>query len=253
MTDDEFSVQLPSGAPPWRRVCILVPAAPAAADTGREGPIMGKKFFFVVAALVPIVSTASAQTRLFEGEVTSGALVIERTIALENAGMFDLAGTSFHLVGAASETGGVALGRCNADPGCKPGLVIDLSAILFLVSEEGARAVVNGETLDPAFVVGSTAMQIQTGTVTIPKGNRKRLVLSAPFTIVAPGGQVDVYRTRSEWFIGAVEPWARGMITGGGGTATAFFERIHVKDKDIRFYYELRRVIYSFSAPPTVQ
>ena len=212
---------------------------------------MGKKFFLVVAALVPFVSTASAQTRLFEGEVTNGSLVIEVNSS-GNFGMFDLAGIDFHLVGAAAETGAVALGRCTVDPTCRSGVVTDLSTVLFLRGEGDARAVVNGETLEPSFVVGNR-MEIQTGTVTIPKGNRRRLVLSAPFTIVAPGGQVEVYRDHSEWFSGAVDPWARGTITAGSGTATAFFERIHVKDKDIRFYYELRRVIYSFSAALTVQ
>jgi hypothetical protein len=211
---------------------------------------MGKRFLFVAAALVAMVSTASAQTRFFGGDVINGSLVVELDNAPGgNTWTFDLAGMTFHLVGV-GEAGGLVQSGCMADPECKPGVVMDLSAFLFV--QGGARAVVNGETLESAFIsVGGTGPQIQTSTVTIPKGNRKHLVLSAPFTVVA-AGPIDVFRNVNEWNGGA-EPWARGMITGGGGTATAFFERYHVKDKDIGFYYELRRIIYSFNAPSSAQ
>jgi hypothetical protein len=90
--------------------------------------------------------------------------------------------------------GQVAGGRCLFDFTCKRGETIDLSA--FLAFEADGRAVVNGETLDPAFIVSGPAMQIQTGPVTIPKGNRRSLTLSVPFTIAEPGAPLDTSRGR---------------------------------------------------------
>jgi hypothetical protein len=84
---------------------------------------------------------------------------------------------------------------------------------------------------------------------TIPKGNRKRLILTAPFTLKPTGLPVRVFNDRHEWWVESAPPWAEGVITGSG-VATAFLERVHVKaGKESFFYYEVRRVIYSFNAP----
>lgn len=199
----------------------------------------------VVTALVLVSSTASAQPRSFAGDVTAGTIVVDVSLN-GNTGTLDVSGTTFHVAGVSQAGGGVAGGRCLFDFTCKRGETIDLSA--FIPFEADGRAVVNGETLDPAFIVSGPAMELQTGPVTIPNGNRKNLVLSVPFTIAAPGA-LDIYRDRLDWFAGGAEPWATGQVTGSG-TATGFFERVHNKaDATIGFYYELRRVVYSFDSP----
>ena len=202
----------------------------------------------IVTCLMVVSSTASAQPRSFGGDVTAGTIVVD--VSLDgNTGTLDLSGTGFHVAGDSRPGGEVAGGRCVFDFTCKRGETIDLSA--FLTFEADGRATVDGETLDPAFVVSGPAMQIQTAPVTIPKGNRKNLTLSVPFTIVEPGAPLDIYRDRAEWFVGGVEPWASGIVTGSG-TATGYFERVHNKaDDSIGFYYELRQVVYSFDAPPS--
>jgi hypothetical protein len=176
----------------------------------------------------------------------AGTIVVDVSLN-GNTGTLDLSGTNFLATGVSQPGGQVAGGRCLYDFSCRRGETIDLSA--FLTFEADGRAVVNCEALDPAFIVSGPGMQIQTESVTIPNGNRRYLTLSVPFTIAEPGASLDIYRDRTEWFAGGVEPWASGIITGSG-TATAYFERIHVKADDIGFYYELRRVVYSFDAPP---
>ena len=201
----------------------------------------------VVSGLFLFSSTASAQPRSFGGDVTTGTIVVDVSLN-GNTGTLDLSGTNFQTTGVSQPGGSVAGGRCLFDFTCQSGETIDLSA--FLVFEADGRAVVNGETLDPAFIVSGPGMQIQTEPVTI-RGNRKNLTLSVPFTIAAPGASLDIYRDRTEWFAGSAEPWASGVVTGSG-TATGYFERIHNKaDPTIGFYYELRRVVYTFDTAPS--
>ena len=208
---------------------------------------MNMTLLSLVTGLVLISSTASAQPRSFGGDVTAGTIVVDVNLD-GNTGTLDLSGTDFHATGVSRPGGEVAGGRCLFDFSCKRGETIDLSAVL--VFEADGRAVVNGETLDPAFIVSGPAMQIQTESVTIPKGNRRYVTLSVPFTIAEPGAPLDIYRDRIDWFAGGAEPWASGIVTGSG-TATGYFERVRNKADDaIGFYYELRRVVYSFEAEP---
>ena len=194
---------------------------------------------------------ASAHTHFFSGEITAGTITAESHGVSGAIATFDLAGPGFHLVG----SGEGRISTCVADPNlCKPGSVVGLVA--FFAEGVTGVATVNGETLDPAFFVVFSPVAgrgvepfVETSAVVLRKGRRKTVVLSAPFTLQVSGLTVNIFNDRSEWFVGGVDPWASGVITGSG-IATAFFERIHVKaGKESFVYYELRRIIYSFNAP----
>jgi hypothetical protein len=218
---------------------------------------MARRLALLCAVLLLSQADASAQTRLFGGEITSGSVVVEVGTGVGLVGVFDISGSGFHIVGVSNEPGRMLNPRCEAaTPLCVPGVTLELSS-LFQAKLAGAfamdaRVVVNGEVLEPAFVLGSYLV-LRTGPVTIPSGVRKNLVITVPFQLEleSPPGTtqvpLDVYTSPADEEQG-IPPWASGVISGSG-IATAFFERFHIKQAGWGHVYRLKRIVYSFQPP----
>jgi hypothetical protein len=219
--------------------------------------IVGRKLGFLTTGVLLLHSNAWAQTRLFGGEITSGSVVVDTTTGPGLVGVFDMRGSGFHIVGVSNEPGQMLNPRCeDATPLCVPGLTLELSSY-FQAKLAGnfamdARVVVNGEVLEPAFVLGSDLV-LRTDPVTIPNGFRKNLVITVPFRLelgFSPGTTqvpLDVYTSPADEQHG-IAPWASGVISGSG-VATAFFERFHTNQTEPRHFYRVNRIVYSFQPP----
>ena len=203
--------------------------------------MIGKLMLVVGSTFVLTSSTATAQTRTFDGEITSGSIIFDVSDFSDDV-EFDISGTGFRLIG-----GGGDIHRvdprliCNSTPECVAGRTVPLVAVAISDFFAEGIAIVNGETLSPAYYSGG--FQLSGGTVTIPtKGNRKFLRLSAPFSItIQQAGQLRVFVNSADRGQ-AVEPWAQGALFGSG-IATVFLEKRRLAGQT---YYVARRVVYNF-------
>jgi hypothetical protein len=202
------------------------------------------------AALIAASSTASAQTAYVTAEITGGTVNVDFSTYSPSTS-FDLTGAGVHFVSEGVEPGWVTGGVTCKAPGCRPG--DRFSLIGTFAGDLGTGiATVEGATINPAYFSGS--LGLITGELTIPRGNRKHLVMSVPFTFdrtpTEPGVVLNVYPT----YFQEVEPDIQAFLRGQG-TATAFFKRVHYKTGSgmERFYYDLVRVIYSFDTTATAR
>lgn len=205
----------------------------------------------LTALMFAVCATASAQTHFVVGEVTGGSFDVDTSTSYRKAG-YDLQGSGFHFVTDAVEfTMASDAVRC-FDLGCRPGDVVDLSNT-FQGSYLGVGlAVVGEESLSPAYFSGGV-MILEADPVTIPRGNRKHLVLTSRFSLVGFQGEPAWLRAESGGFSGGPPPWLDARLTGSG-TATAFFRRDRYPKRTgmpEQFYYVLVRVVYSFHLPST--
>ena len=195
--------------------------------------------------------TASAQTRYVTGEITGGTFNADTSTPMLRAS-YDITGPGFHFVAEGVEPG-VVLGATTCfGPGCRPGDVVSLTGNFIGTYLGRGMAVVGGEALSPAYFSGQ--LSFVTDPVTIPRGNRKHLVLSTPFTLMgspegsypaALGAWADTYAGFGPY----ADAWTSATLVGSG-TATAFFRRDQYPNgMPERFYYVLERVIYSFNVP----
>jgi len=203
---------------------------------------------FVIPLTVVLLAsgiTASAQTRYVTSAITGGSFNAD-TSSPNLRASYDITGPGFHFVADGVEPGAIAAAITCFAPGCRPGDVVSLSGNFSGSYLGRGVAIVGGETLSPAYFSG--VVVFEASPVTIPKGNRKHLVLTTPFTLVGTAA----YPGLSVWEespVSAVEPWTVATLVGGG-TVTAFFRRDqYPKGMPERFYYVLERVIYSFTGP----
>src|SRR5687767_3149850 len=122
----------------------------------------------IVFVLSPTV--AAAQTRTFDGEITSGSIVIDIS-GFSHHVAWDISGTGFRIIGSASDI--YRVDACPfADGSCVAGSTVSLHAEVGQEQFGDGIAIVNGETLSPAYFLGG--FYLPGGTATIPtKGNRK--------------------------------------------------------------------------------
>jgi hypothetical protein len=193
------------------------------------------------------VSTASAQSRNVTVEVSGGSVTAEVLTGGSVYMNFDLSGEDFRVAGLGEDIGVLNAGSlCSGDPGCTSGTTLDFGAEVTATHFAVGLVTVNGETLEPAYFSGSFRFRAEA--VTIPKGKRKRLVLTTPFTFgILDTSVLAAYASAAEREIPGPEgPWA-SLVLSGRGTAIAYFERLRVKG--LGTYYRLRRVVYNFEAP----
>jgi hypothetical protein len=203
--------------------------------------MMGIRMVFLGILFVASATTTAAQTRLFDGEITSGSIAIDVSGVSDNVD-FDISGAGFRLIGSAGDFFRVDPGIMCVAPGtCVPGATVPLYAVLVAEFFGDGIAVVNGETLSPAFYSGG--FTLPGGNVTIPRGNRKFLKLSAPFTITPTDAlQLRVFSDSAARGT-ADAPWAQGVLTGSG-IATVFLERVRIERQT---FYVAKRIIYNFN------
>lgn len=225
---------------------------------------MVRTFFVACLAVATIASTASAQTRFFSGEITGGSIA-GFISGVEIGGQISLTGPGFHIVGSIANAGRLPGKSCSDFP-CVPGDDVSLSSFFIgtvfdNLTIVGGRVTVNGETLEPANVeMGLFTLEAEP--VTIPKGNRRKLVLSTPFVLMSGAPQEQILTIRVRVFRAdeslTAEPWAVGDISGNG-VVTGIYERFSVRSpleagtpapRKV-FLYALREIIYSFLAPWT--
>lgn len=216
----------------------------------------------LVVAITPAISAQAPptdETRFFAGEISAGTIVVGEVRVDEISGDADLAGSGFHIVG--SMAPGPYFAPCNETPSCVSGYEVDLGFISFGFFSgftiHGGRVTVNGETLQPANVRLGWPL-LDADPVTIPRGHRKNLVLSAPFVLTdgVTSSQVLEVRVHHPDDIFEEHPWAIGQISGAG-IVTGFFERQTYKPPRehnepgprTSFYYVLSKLIYSFNKP----
>lgn len=204
---------------------------------------MARILVWLTAATIVTCTTASAQTHYITGQITGGSFNADTSTPMLRAS-YDLAGPGFHFVADGVEPGVIDGAVTCADPGCLPGDVVSLSGN-FTGSYLGTGlAVIEGSTLAPAFFSGT--LTFAADPVTLPRGKRKHLVLSTPFTLVATDGSYPGLSVFAESQGVSAEPWTVATLAGSG-TATAFFRRVdYGSGMPERFYYVLERVIYSF-------
>jgi hypothetical protein len=205
--------------------------------------MIGKLMLVVGSTFVLTSSTATAQTRTFDGEITSGSIIFDVSDFSDDV-EFDISGTGFRLIGSGGDFYNIAAGLICVSapqPECVRGRTVPLTAVAIGDFFAEGMAIVNGETLSPAYYSGG--FQLSGGTVTIPtKGNRKFLRLSAPFSItLEDAGQLRVFVNSSDRGL-AVEPWAQGTLFGSG-IATVYLEKARFEGQT---YYVARRVVYNF-------
>jgi len=212
-------------------------------------------FTWLSVALLASASAASAQTHFITAEITAGTFNVDASGPSIVGASYDLSGPGVHIVADGVEPG-VVSGALQCDtPGCQSGDVFTLHAN-FSGSNLGIGVVVvDGQRIAEGYVSGT--MEFATGALTIPRGNRKHLVLSTPFTL----GSSDTDPTVTLHISVAPElgqPPNATVTLYGGGMATAFFERQKLRAVGperlgrAEFFYHLVRVIYSFdmeSAP----
>lgn len=205
----------------------------------------------IPAALLATSIAASAQTHYVTAEVTGGSFNADTSAPMLRAS-YDLAGPGFHFVADGVEPGVIEAAMACAAPGCRPGDVVSLSGTFAGTYLGTGRAVVGGDTLAPAYFTG--ALTFAAETIAIPNGNRRSVVLSAPFTLAAVGGAHPELSAWAEGRAGTDAPWTVAALAGGG-TVTAFFRRDEYAKGTMpeRFYYVLERVIYSFGAVEVVE
>lgn len=196
----------------------------------------------LTAALLATCVTASAQTNYITGEITGGSFNADTSTPMLRAS-YDLSGPGFHFVADRVEPGVIDAAVACATPGCRPGDIVRLSGN-FTGSYLGTgMAVVDSAMLTPAYFTGT--LTFVTDPVTIPRGNRKHLVLTTPFSLTAADGSYPGLSVWTDVEGAAVEPWTVATLAGTG-TATAIFRRVDYTGMP-GFYYVLERVIYSFN------
>jgi len=208
---------------------------------------MYRIFVSSTAALLATCIAASAQTHYVTAEVTGGSFNADTSTPMLRAS-YDLTGPGFHFVASGVEPGVIDAAIACTAPGCRPGDAVSLSGT-FTGSYLGAGvAVIGGNTLTPAYFTG--ALTFVADTVAIPKGNRKHLVLTVPFTLAGRDGSYPELSAWADGRGGSGGPWTVAALAGGG-TATAFFRRDEYAKGTMpeKFYYVLERVIYSFNVP----
>jgi hypothetical protein len=186
--------------------------------------------------------TASAQTNYITGEITGGSFNADTSTPLPRAS-YDLSGPGFHFVADGVEPGVIDAAVACATPGCRPGDIVRLSGN-FTGSYLGTgMAIVDSTMLTPAYFTGT--LTFVADPVTVPRGNRKHLVLTTPFTLTATDGSYPGLTVWADVEGAAAEPWTVATLAGAG-TATAMFRRVDYTGMT-GFYYVLERVIYSFN------
>ena len=201
--------------------------------------MIGKLMLVLGITFVLTSPTATAQTRTFDGEITSGSITIDVSGPSDEV-EFDISGTGFRLIGGGADLYRVDPGTiCGLHPECVAGRTVPLIAVTSGGAFAEGIAIVNGETLSPAYYSGGFVLS--GGAVTIPtKGNRKFLRLSAPFTLDLVS-VLSVFVNPDERHH-AAEPWAQGTLSGSG-IATLFLEKARFAGQT---YYVARRVVYNF-------
>lgn len=204
------------------------------------------KWFLSVGILLATTTTVAAQERMFEGVVTSGSITLMPG-GLGPHADYDLSGDGFRVVAIETDPGfSYVFLRCiAAPPGCRPGDTLPLTAVVGNTDMGEGSAMVNGEVLSPAYM--TAYFEFLGGSVTLPRGNRKRVILSAPFTFSHPDGTplpIWIYPDPVSRSSGP-GAWAQGQLTGTG-TATLLLER---ERTPIGTFYIARRLIYNFNVP----
>lgn len=196
----------------------------------------------LTAVMLATCVTASAQTNYITGEITGGSFNADTSTPMLRAS-YDLSGPGFHFVADGVEPGVIDAAVTCATPGCRPGDVITLSGN-FTGSYLGTgMAVVDSAMLTPAYFTGT--LTFVADPITIPRGNRKHLVLTTPFALTPTDGSYPGLNVWTDGEGAAVEPWTIATLAGTG-TATAMFRRVDYTGMP-GFYYVLERVIYSFN------
>lgn len=195
------------------------------------------------AAAVGFVAV-NADTHFLNGPLAGTITVLPLAGGVSNTANLKVRGDGFQLVASNADSGAVdALIACMP---CAPGDEIDLSA-LFANDDLGEGvATIGNERLKAAFVAGH--LTIRAGTVRVPDRGRRRVTLSAPFTL-EDGGELQVYTSDFARFSREIEQmWAQGPITGSG-TATIVLTRLNLPDQ---IAYVVERIRYTFDAlaPP---
>jgi len=203
---------------------------------------MHRTFIWLSAAVLASATTVSAQT-FVTVEITSGTFNVDATGPAVVGASYDFSGAGVHIVADGVEPGNVPAAIQCAGPGCQSGDVFTLDAI-FGGSHLGVgTAEVSGLTINPAYFSGD--LRLITGELTIPRGNRMHLVMTARF--VLDGGLLNVHDSTFR-----DRPPDLRVVMTGGGTATAFFKRLRLKPGPGKpeFFYDLERVIYTFDTEP---
>ena len=197
----------------------------------------------LLAAAVGFVPV-NADTHFFNGPLVGAITVFPLGGGVSNTASLRVRGDGFQLVAGNSDSGAVdALIACMP---CSPGDEINLSA-LFANDDLGEGVMTIGtERLEAAFVAGH--LTVLAGTVRVPDHGRRRVTLSAPFTL-EDGGELQVYTSDFARFSGDVEHmWAQGPITGSG-RATIVLTRLDLPDQ-IAYLVEKIRYTFDALAPP---
>lgn len=203
-----------------------------------------RRVLLLSAALIASPAIAAAQT-VITAEITSGTFNVDAAGPSISGASFDLSGPGVHFVGTGVEPGNVPAATLCEFPGCQSGDTFTLHAT-FAGSLGFGTAVVDGVEFGGSF---GGQLLFSTAEVTIPKGNRRHLVLSTRFTLSDPTNPQAVFLDVG--FSPFQPPDLRAFLTGTG-TATAFFERfrLHEPPEPPQFFYNLVRVIYSFDMEP---
>ena len=219
---------------------------------------MIRTIVWLSAALLASAATASAQVTYVTAEATAGTFDVTVTSVGIRGASYDISGPGVHFVATGVEGGYFSGPRCGASSHCRPGDVFSLNANLTGSYLGLGIAVVEGETMNPAYFSGTVGFV--TGELTIPPGYRKHLVMSTPFTLGTWPDTLGATLVVTPASLFDNPPQVRVALSGGG-TATAFFERVHIQTRGGRpisarrpaFYYQLVRVIYSFDTAATAQ
>ena len=193
----------------------------------------------LLAAAVGFVPV-NADTHFLYGPLAGAITVLPLSGGVSNTANLKVRGDGFQLLAGNTDSGAVdALIACMP---CAPGDEVDLSA-LFANDDLGEGVVTIGrDRLKAAFLAGH--LTIRAGTVRVPDRGRRRVTLSAPFTL-EDGGELQVYTSDFARFSRDSEDmWAQGPITGSG-RATIVLTRLDLPDQ---VAYVVEKIRYSFDA-----